>query len=310
MTPFKKLYKKIENYDVITLFSHVYPDGDAVGSLIGLKEAIKTTFPNKKVYAISTGVEDFKEITGEFDEVKEEIIANSFAIILDVANSERVEDQRFKLAKETFLIDHHIFVHTYTNEAIIDTEKIATSEIIADFIFENKMKISPLGASSLLLGIITDSGRVMYEKTSTLTFNLAAKLLQKGAELSKINNILMRKTLDQLRFRGYILSNFKARDGVTYIVITKEILEEHNLDFESAGTFVNQIGNIDGYPIWASFVEISEKEILVELRSNKYNVQEVAVLFGGGGHRLAAGCKIDSFSKVEAVVNELIKKIK
>lgn len=134
MSKYAKLFQLIEKAETITIFSHIFPDGDAIGSLVGLKETIKASFPNKSVFALGTNVDEFVPLVGKLDVVSDEVIASSFAIIVDVANKDRVEDQRYLLAKSTFLIDHHLFVETFTNETIIDNDKVATCEIIAEFI--------------------------------------------------------------------------------------------------------------------------------------------------------------------------------
>ena len=310
MSKYAKLFQNIEKAETITIFSHIFPDGDAIGSLVGLKEAIKATFPNKSVFALGTNVEDFSPLVGKLDTVNDDIIANSLAIIVDVANKDRVEDQRYLLAKSTFLIDHHLFVESFTNETIIDNDKVATCEIIAEFIEEKNMKITPLGATALLLGILTDSGRYSYNPTGAQTLHLSAQLIKKGADLAKINYQLSKKEIIKVRFRGYILTNFKTKDGVCYIVISQSKLKHFNIDASDMSSYVNHLGNIKGYPCWATFAEDIDGKIYVELRSRNINVNQVALKFGGGGHLCASGCRLESFEDVPKVINELIKVIK
>lgn len=102
MSKYAKLFQLIEKAETITIFSHIFPDGDAIGSLVGLKETIKASFPNKSVFALGTNVDEFVPLVGKLDVVSDEVIASSFAIIVDVANKDRVEDQRYLLAKSTF----------------------------------------------------------------------------------------------------------------------------------------------------------------------------------------------------------------
>lgn len=302
---YQRLYELILASPKITLFTHIYRDGDAVGSLIGFKDALKTTFPDKEIYAISGEVDKYNTLFSDFDTVSDEVIDDSLAIILDVGNGARVSDQRFILARESFLIDHHIYSETYTSDALIDNDKIATAEIVSDFIFTYNFKLTEVGATALLLGIITDSGRFTYEPTSALTLHLASLLMQNGAQLQKINDFLSMRKLDQVRFRGYLLSNFKIDRNVCYAVVTTELLHQFNLDFFTVGSIVNQIGNIEGYPAWVTFLEKEPDQIFVELRSKGVNVQEVAVKFGGGGHLQASGCRIDTFDKVQDVLDAL-----
>lgn len=137
-----KLHKCLKIYvsslkSMIRLQSfHIYPDGDAVGSIIGLRELIKTSYPHKEVFGLGSNVQPFVSIVGELDEVSDDFIKESAAIIVDVANGERVEDQRFKLAKASFKIDHHIFVEKFTDEELVLTKRIATAEIIGELMMK------------------------------------------------------------------------------------------------------------------------------------------------------------------------------
>ena len=82
----KKIFEKIKANDIITIFGHVQPDGDCYGSQIGLKDAILATFPNKKVYALGSGLPKFFNRISPMDEIDDKTIKNSLAIVLDVAN--------------------------------------------------------------------------------------------------------------------------------------------------------------------------------------------------------------------------------
>ena len=104
---YKKIWVKIKENDVITIFGHVIPDGDCYGSELGLKNAILENYPNKKVYALGSGLPKFFPLVGDMDKVEDEVIKSSLAIIVDTANLSRIEDQRYSLAKDIIKIDHH-----------------------------------------------------------------------------------------------------------------------------------------------------------------------------------------------------------
>lgn len=302
---FKKLRKFIEKHDKITVFSHIYPDGDAVGSIVGLRELIKTSFPKKEVYGLGSITEPFVSIVGNLDEVSDDFIKESAAIILDVANSERVEDQRFKSAVATFKIDHHIFVESFTDDEIVLTKRIATAEIIGEFMMKEKLRINVLGATALALGIITDSGRFRYDLTSSNTFKVMARLTKIGANLTLINDTLAKRSIDDFKKRGHFLSNYEIYKNVVYIAVPYAKLEELGILPSEGSAYVNTYANLDDYPLWATFFSEKDGGVFVELRSSKYNVQKVATLFGGGGHLKASGCHLESEVQIVAVLEAL-----
>jgi len=297
----------IEKHDTITIFSHIYPDGDALGSVIGLRELIKTNYPHKKVYGLGANIAPFVNIIGETDMVDDETIKQSAALVIDVANGDRVEDQRFKLAKARFKLDHHIFAEKYTDEEIVNNNRIATAEMIGEFILREDLQINALGATALALGIITDSGRFMYDLTSAVTFEVMAMLLSNGASLKDINNNLSIRKIDGLKARGYFQLNYEVYKEVIFIVVPYDKLQELEVLPSQGGMFVNTYSNIEGYHSWATFFIDEEGKVFVELRSKSRNVQKVAVTFGGGGHLKASGCRlnsIDEISKVLEVLND------
>ncbi len=304
---FKKLRKFIERHETITIFSHVYPDGDAIGSIIGLRELIKTSYPHKQAFGLGSNVQPFISLLGNLDEVNDEVIKQSAAIIVDVANADRVEDQRYQLAKESFKIDHHIYVETFTDEELVLTNKIATAEIIGEFMMKEKLRTNKLGATALALGIITDSGRFRYDLTSSNTFSVMARLTKIGAVLNAINAELSKRSLADFKKRGHFLSNYELYENVIYITVNNEKLKELDILPSDGSSYVNTYSNLDDYPLWATFFEEEDGRIFVELRSKNYNVQKVATRFGGGGHLKASGCRLANKAQIADVLHELTK---
>ena len=104
----KAILKKIKQYDTITIYGHINPDCDCYGSSIGLREIIRDNFKNKKVYALGFGPDYMFERLSRYDEVSDDVIKESLAIIVDCSEIARISEQRIKLAKEIIKIDHHI----------------------------------------------------------------------------------------------------------------------------------------------------------------------------------------------------------
>lgn len=308
---YKKVWEKIKEYDSIVIFGHVLPDGDCYGSQIGLKYAILDNFPNKRAYIVGSGYPRMFDLIGYMDDIDDETIKNSLAVIIDVGNQDRIEDQRFRLAKEMIKLDHHIFQEHFGDPEIIETECVSTTELICKILIANNVKFTSRSAQGLFLGLVTDSGRFLYQPIKAETYYIAGKLVETGFDCAKIYDTLYEVDEKMLRFKGYVYTNYKKTpEGVSYLVLSKEELEKLGINYNTAASQVNTIANIKGCHAWVFFSESEEGMVRVELRSKDINVQECAVKFNGGGHLHASGCKLDSLSKYIDVVEELNKMIR
>lgn len=301
-----QVFSKIEQAESIVIFGHKNPDGDCVGSVMGMKEALNVLFPDKKVYALGTHPSYLPRFIKDSDVVDDETIKNSLALLLDLSDLPRVEDQRISLAKEIVCIDHHVKQEDLPFTVLRDEEAISATAIITRALLIRYGKIpSKLCASYLYMGLVTDSGRFQFD-TSVETLDVAKELIKTGIDYKGIYNDLYRQNSIELKYRSIIYSNFKFSGKVTYCCITKDIYKSLGLSQNEAGGKVNLLSLLDDHPMWATFTQQEDDTIRCELRSNgHYNVQKVAVKFGGGGHIPASGCTLYSFDQVEAVLAEL-----
>ncbi len=312
MQIYSQILNKIKEYETIIIHGHVRPDGDCIGSQLGLREALRINFPEKKIYAVGPKAM-YVAFLGDLDEISDDTYNNALAICVDCANSERLADQRFKLAKEIIKIDHHIPVDNYGDVELVEEEKPACAQIIFEMLEGLNLKINKDVAIPLYTAIVTDTGRYRFDSVTSETFIVAAKLLEYGVNIAEIDNYLSVESLDVLKFKGYVLSHFKlTKDGFAYIKITKEIVEKYGISYEDAANQVNVISTIPGYPVWALIIEYPA-EIRVRLRSRGPDIDKLANQYGGGGHAKASGCKIDSWDDLNKFVkdaNKVVKKYK
>lgn len=298
----------VEEYNSIILLSHFNPDGDAYGSQIGLREVLKATYKDKKVYAVGSGIKDYFSYIGEMDEVSDETFTNSLVILLDANELYRFEDQRLHTAQELFLIDHHVKNVEHTIPKILDHNVSSTCELVTRIVKSLNFKISKKAANALLLGIITDSGRFQYSTNYQELFKTAAFLCKKGAnpdQIFKLINVV--KPID-IKLRSFVSSHYVLEDGLIYVKFEASDLKKLNVTANKALSFINSIGNIEGYPIWMMYVKEENGDVIFEFRSSKYEVQPVAFKYGGGGHLLAAGLTIKKCSEeqIETIKKDLI----
>ncbi len=312
MLKLSEFIEKIEDFDSVVIFGHVYPDGDCYGSQIGLRELIKSHYPHKKVFAIGSGFKRMLPFIAPMDIVDDEVIKNSLAIAVDFAQISRAEDQRILMVKDQIVIDHHVLTDTFGSWHWIDENRVATCEMIADLAYKLKWEMTKIAANALYLGLVTDSGRFQYQPLTSKTFSLAAYLIKKGADPDALYLPLYETDEESLIVKGYFYSTYKKTEsGVIYKLFTKEELEKLTISSQYAVGSVNLLGNIKNYPIWLCASEIPETgRIKVEVRSSGYNIQPTCVAHTGGGHPLAAGCTVDSWDEVKIIIKELDELIK
>ena len=307
---FKEIFDRIEKADVITIFGHVFPDGDCYGSSQGLKACIEHFYKDKKVYVIGT---DFYNIPLNYpraDKVDDETIKNSLTFIVDLSNKARVSDSRAFLSKNIIKIDHHIFTEEFGGLEYIDDERASCSDYIASIFYSRFEKLPPLAASLFFLGMTTDSGRFLYSPSEEL-LAIGSKLIRDGAEVDKIYDTLYEVSEQSLKFKGYIFSSYKKTDlGVAYMVLDKKTLAKYGYDMNSGAGFVNSIAKIHASKAHIFFLEGENGQVRVELRSSKgIDVQKVAKKFLGGGHLQASGCRLNSLKDYKKVVREVEKEL-
>ena len=302
---YKKILDLINKYDTIIIHRHYNPDADAYGSQMGLKRMIELTFPSKKVYAVGD-VNTFSYL-GDVDELEDDVFKGALSIIVDVSVSRLVYDHRYELAEHVLVIDHHLNPSDIADTLYNDSDTIACAQIIAEMGLENGYIIDDVAATRLLTGIVTDSGRFVYPKTSAKTFQVAAELIQKGANLDEIYEKLYTETLQFKKLKGYFINNFKlTRNNVAYMKNDLTVKDNFEVTtFTVSRAMVNQMSGIKGVNIWANFTESEENVILCELRSKRRSIVDIAKKYGGGGHALACGCTLNSFDEVDLLLNDL-----
>ena len=304
---FEKLKKAIEDYNSIVIFGHPNPDGDCYGSQLGLRDTIRLNYPNKKVYAVGTGLRRFRNTLGRMDVIEDSVIAGSLAILVDGNDLNRMEDQRVWSAKAWIKIDHHVENGKFTQgEFVVDEQANSTCELITMMIWECGWKINPKIADLLYLGIVTDSGRFQYIERFPEAFEEARWLCEQGANPKALNNALNITPETALKFRGYVYSHYqKTDDGVIYLTLDKNTIAKFGLTAARAGNMVNLLSYVQGYPIWVFFTETEESFMHVEFRSNGPAVQPIATSLGGGGHKMAAGLTLPQYDKKS--IDEIIE---
>ena len=304
---FEAVLDCIKKYDTIIIHRHSRPDGDAMGSQLGLKNLILDNFEGKKVYVVgdkSKYLEFMKD--SEMDEIGDEVYSGALAILLDSATPALICDERYKLAEKTARIDHHIYCETFTDVEVVDTSFESCAAMVAALALEGSLKIGSLAATSLFTGMVTDSGRFRYDSTNAQTFRIAAALMEAGIDTNELYRNLYADDIEskKLKARFTLKINF-TKNRVAYIYTTKSELEECGADiFSVSRGMVGTMSDLKGVDIWVNFTE-SDEGVLCELRSSRFNINPIAVKYGGGGHQKASGACVKGYDEAMAMLADL-----
>lgn len=305
---FKEILRLIEKYDRIIIHRHKNPDGDALGSQLGLLHIIKDSYPDKKVYAVGDLTPRYSfMLTQPMDEIGDDMYSGALAIVLDTSAKALISDERYTLAEATARMDHHLFVEKICGEEVVATSYESCAGLVADMARECGLTVSAVAAKALYTGMITDSGRFRYDSTSAQTFRVAAFLMERKFETADIYRSLYADELSFIQLRAkFALKIQLATPKVAYIYTDKEEAVSCGADnFTISRGMVNVMGEIRGVESWVNFTE-TDDGVLCEIRSNSRNINPIAVKYGGGGHQKASGATLESREEAMALLADLI----
>ncbi|WP_341266464.1 bifunctional oligoribonuclease/PAP phosphatase NrnA [Candidatus Phytoplasma fraxini] len=297
--------KQIEKFNIIIIHGHKRPDGDCYGSQLGLKDIIKTNYPDKRVYVV--GDEEKKiSFLGNMDKITDDVYKDALVFIVDCGNSSNISDNRYKLGKMSIRIDHHLFLNKIADYEWIDSNFASCSEMIYYFKKFHNYKLTKKGALPIYTGIVTDTDNFRFERVNEKTFQYAIDLLQYGLNVFDIDKQIHSQSVNLLKFKGYVCSNFIIDGGFIYFKFCEETLEKFNLTIEEAFSIVNVLNYIENNPVWGFILKLKNGCYKISIRSSRFDVFSIAYKFGGGGHKKACGI----FVKNEDVMNKVIQAIK
>ena len=224
---FSEVLQAIRKYDRIIIHRHGRPDGDAMGSQIGMKHILLENFPDKQVYMVGDKPGFFGFMEGaQVDEIPDSAYENALAIILDCGSKSMVSDQRYTLAAQTVRLDHHIFCEKIAEIEVVDTGYESCCGLITDFAVQCGLKLNPLAAKSLYTGMITDSGRFRYDGTTARTFRLASALMEQKFDTNELFRDLYADDFSAKKLKAqFILKIQFTAKKVAYIYTTLEELK-------------------------------------------------------------------------------------
>ncbi|MEE3486626.1 MAG: bifunctional oligoribonuclease/PAP phosphatase NrnA [Bulleidia sp.] len=309
---FKGLEEEIAAHPVITIFRHEHPDCDAMGSQAALDQWIRENYRDKEVYRL--GAETCTQGKWEaMDQVSDDLVRNSLAIVLDTANKERVDDQRYVQAQKVIKIDHHPERDPFGSVNYVFEKAAATCEILATFFEQQKKSVSQKTAEALYCGLLTDTLCFRTNNTTSHTLAAASWVAQYDVRIPELNRMLFDQDLKAFRFAGWIRSHVQTRnDALAYLIIDEDVQKEWGYTGSEARNFIDEIGHVQEFQVWALFTQKTvEGKVLYDgsLRSKTVQVNDLAQQYGGGGHYNAAGVKNLSEESLKTLLQSLFSRI-
>ena len=309
-----KILEEIKKAETIVILTHETPDGDAIGSSLAMKIALRQLGKNadiiipkySKTFAFLPYVDEIK--------AKSEISRYDLAISVDCADLKRLAgEEYFEASKLKIQIDHHSINKMFADYNFVNPVSPACCEILLGMFEYFGIEITPELGTCIITGIITDTGGFQYAGVTAETFEFAAELLRKGVNISNVyKKVLSTKTKAYFELSRLISSRMEFfEDGkVTFTYMNIEDEKKVGAEEGDHEGLVDIGKNIEGVEV---SIFIREKEgtngYKVSLRSKEYvNVADVALMLGGGGHIKASGCFVQG--TVEEVKEKLLSEIR
>ena len=307
---FEQILELVMRYPRIILHRHKNPDGDALGSQLGLRHILRDSFPHKEILAVGDMSDRYAFMVDEpMDTVPDEAYEGALAIVLDTSAKALICDERYATASATARMDHHIFCEEICGVEVTDTSFESCCGLVTAFAKECGLTVSPVAAKLLYTGMITDSGRFRYDSTNAQTHTMAAFLMERGFDTADIFRNLYSDDLTFIQLRArFVLKIQTTPHRVAYIYTdraeTDALLAQGVSSFTISRGMVNTMGEIRGIDSWVNFTETAEG-VLCEIRSSKYNINPIAVKYGGGGHQKASGCTLKDRAEAMKLLDDL-----
>lgn len=308
-----EIKNRLHSAKKIVIASHVRPDGDAIGSVLGLGLALQNAGKAVEMVLADGVPSSFKYLEGSDLIKKEPGREHDTFITVDCADFRRVGKAFQDLGQPDINIDHHVTNEKFGKLNLIEAEEVATAAILTNHLPEWGFEITKPIAAALLTGILTDT---LGFRTSNITpeaLRQAADLMETGVDLPEIYmKSLVRKTFPAAKYWGAGLSSLESKHGIVWGTLTLEDRKRTGYSGNDDADLINMISAIDGNKVGMVFVQQNNNHVKISWRALEpgVDVSPVATYFKGGGHAAAAGADIEgSLSEVQQEVLNKTKQL-
>lgn len=321
---FEKIIDLIHAGQTILITSHRDPDGDSIGSQLALDGFLQSF--GKPVRIVNHGLLplryaflDPQKRIEEFNLAAQEKnfdFQPDLVFVLECSRLDRLGEVKRIIPAESTLVnmDHHPDNARFGTLNYLDSQASALGEIIYALLKDYGFPITPMMANQIYAAILTDTGRFKYSNTSARCLNICAELVKFGADPKMLTNrIYFDHSLSFLKLLGSILNSLEVRNGgkTCLVSIDRSLMSDYGVKPAEIEGIAGYSLFLSGVEIGALFTEIEEGKTKVSLRSqDHFDVSKLAKIFGGGGHRNAAGCTVNhDLEKAKTLVVDQILKL-
>ncbi len=295
------LIDEMKSSDRIMLTTHERPDGDALGSLLGLWYWLEVQGKNQIVPLIERPVPkmySFLPRAGKIYTLEDENLPRidvDTVIVVDVASLERIGEvaEKVQTKHKVLVIDHHETLENNGLMGFVDPSYAACGEIISEIFINTNTPFIQESAICLYVAQATDTGGYRFSNTNARSHRIASHLMETHFDLEEINTrIFDTITISQFELMKRVLSRAKleVQGKVSYSYLTQKDFEQIGASLEDCHNLVNTLREIDGVSVGVLFTEINSEKTKISIRSRKnFHAGDFLTQYGGGGHRCAAG---------------------
>lgn len=287
--------ERMASAQMVMVTTHLRPDGDAIGALLGLGLALEGAGKVVQMVSLDGVPSTFRHLPGSTRVVKKPEGPYDLTIAVDCADHTRAGNVFDALGKPGLNIDHHITNDQFAEINLIEVEQAATCAILFDHLNEWGLTLTQDIASALLTGLITDTLGFRTTSTTPKVLRQAASLFETGVNMPELYmRGLVRKSFNAARYWGAGLSSLQRQDGITWATLTLEDRKRSGYSTNDDADLINHLSAIDDSSVAIIFVEQHHGKVKVSWRVQKpgLDVAHVAQQFGGGGHKAASGAEI------------------
>lgn len=287
--------ERLERSNNVVVASHIRPDGDAIGSLLGLGLALRDAGKSVQMVLVDGVSSSFRHLEGSELILKEPAGEHDTFITVDCADFRRVGKAFENFGPPDINIDHHKTNERFGKLNLIEPEEVATAAILTNYLPEWGYTITRPIAAALLTGIVTDTLGFRTSNTNPSALRLCADLMETGADMTDLYmKALVKKSYPAARYWGAGLSKLEQKNGIVWATLTLEDRKKSGYGGSDDADLINMISAIEGNKVGMIFVEQSDHHVKISWRALEpgVDVSRVAKHFNGGGHAAAAGADI------------------
>lgn len=318
MNPRQEIKKRIREGNNFLITTHVNPEGDAIGSELALYYLLKKLGKRVKVINADSAPRNLGFLPGmkriEQFQARDSGIRNVDGLfVLDVPNIERIGETRVFLSRASWVIniDHHVSNSKFGDINWIDKNASSVGEMIFGLYEGFGLALDYKVSLLLYTAILTDTGSFRYINTSSRTHKIVSQLLAQGVKPYKVYaQLFENNSLEKIRLLAAGLTTLRKKDALAWIEISRGIFTQSGARQEDLEGIIDYIRTLGGIKVAMVFQELEDGVVKVGFRSKdkKIDVNLIASHFGGGGHRMASGCKVKG--SLQSVKRKVLKEVR